>query len=202
MAPHDGFKFASARMAPMMPPSSIDYTRDTWSGGVVRRIKQMHMCGAELECDINWRAQQRSMHVSVANMLFLRGDGGTAGASPAKAAGRSPGSHVQVPQDDVWKVDCSSFAADDVAYAPWNPNPFEARRSYANFQRSYEKMGALLTNSQAVLPLLQRVVRCREKFEVRAYVHQYAAFDCGEPEFEEAFSTLEQVIANYSSLRP
>ncbi|GMH93084.1 hypothetical protein TL16_g12532 [Triparma laevis f. inornata] len=75
MVPHSSYKMLSHRMVPMMPEGSIEFSRDTWESGVVKRLRQMHRCGGTLECDVNWR-KDVDTSVSIANLLVLRGDGG------------------------------------------------------------------------------------------------------------------------------
>ena len=118
---------------------------------------------------------------------------------PAPSRRSSPMSNTSVPQDDVWKVDCE-FSGAEAAFVPWNTEPFAVRRSSKNFLKKYEKMGSTLTNSQAVLPLLQRASRCKEKFRVGAYVHQYEAHGVGKEEFEQSFLAVDQIVAGYSGL--
>ena len=110
-----------------------------------------------------------------------------------RANTRLPPSHRPPAQ-----VDCSLF--DTGNFAPFNPSPVAVRRSYKNFQRRYEKCGSMLTNGQAVLPLLDRVSRCKAKYDVGAYVHQYSEHGVGKEEFEQSFLAVDQVMNSYSRL--
>jgi tubulin delta len=210
LCPTSGHKLISLKTVPQMPPSSVEYTNDSWQGGVVKRLRQMHACGAELESDLNWRLM-KDLNVSVANLLILRGSsGGGAGFNAPSGRSPPPSSSSSLKKADqqqqqasvntnVWNVDCSAFEPTSTPYAPWNPTPLLIKRSPSNFQK-YDKMGTLLSNNQGALNILQRVSRAQEKFEVGAYVHQYEAFGVGASEFEEAFDKLEQVACNYRAL--
>ena len=132
MAPHPGFKFINAKMVPMIPEKSVEFTRETWEGGIVGRLRQMHKCGADLDNEIKWDVKA-DLFKSVANLLILRGDSGLPPcfsskpsppnffadpsfhslpppSPPPAADGRHIHSHSQplkkYPSDDVWKTCC------------------------------------------------------------------------------------------------
>jgi len=75
MVPSPSRKIMGVSMVPIMPTASLEFTRDTWESGIVKRLRQMHRCGAGLECDVDWRAKE-DVHRVVSNLLVLRGDGG------------------------------------------------------------------------------------------------------------------------------
>jgi len=65
----------------------------------------------------------------------------------------------------------------------------------------YHRSASLLSNSQAVLPLLQRsVAKAESMFRVGAYVHQYTNYGMERDDFVEAFYTLGGVINSYLEL--
>lgn len=79
--------------------------------------------------------------------------------------------------------------------------PVEVRSSQYALS-GYPRSASLLSNSTAILPLLQRVtVRAQQLFATRAYVHQYNDFGVGEVDFVESFRKVGQIIANYESLQ-
>ncbi|GMH81969.1 hypothetical protein TrST_g5853 [Triparma strigata] len=227
MVPNSYYKMMSLRMVPMMPERSVEFTRDTWESGVVKRLKQMHRCGTSLECDINWRKEE-DVGASISNFLVLRGDGGLPRMGDEKRTGildlerrrratdnstaalptpppnsktppKAASAKKLPPTSDVWSVDCSSFSSPNTNYVDWNNDPFKVTRSHVNFKR-YEKMGGLLTNSDSCLKLLERVDNAKVKFDARAYVHQYEAYGVGVDEFEAAFLNLDETRARYRNL--
>ena len=65
----------------------------------------------------------------------------------------------------------------------------------------YQRSASLLSNSAAVLPLLQRVVgKASDLYGARAYVHQYTPHGLEEEDFVTAFRNVGQVVQNYRSL--
>ena len=65
----------------------------------------------------------------------------------------------------------------------------------------YRRSVSALSNSQAVLPLLQRAAKHSSAlFRVGAYVHQYQQHGVEEEDFIRAFRTVGQIVENYRSL--
>ena len=65
----------------------------------------------------------------------------------------------------------------------------------------YQRSAVLLSNSQAVLPILQRAAsKGAEMYGVGAYVHQYKKCGLEEEDFVTAFRTVGQIIENYRSI--
>ena len=65
----------------------------------------------------------------------------------------------------------------------------------------YQRSAILLSNSQAVLPILQRAAsKGAEMYRVGAYVHQYKKCGLEEDDFVTAFRTVGQIIENYLSI--
>ena len=65
----------------------------------------------------------------------------------------------------------------------------------------YRRSVSALSNSQAVLPLLQRAAKqASALFRVGAYVHQYQQHGVEEEDFVRAFRTVGQIVENYRSL--
>ena len=60
---------------------------------------------------------------------------------------------------------------------------------------------AMLSNSQSVVPLLERLVaRSYEMFLSRAYLHQYSKYGVDDDTLHEHFMHLEQVLQGYREL--
>ena len=65
----------------------------------------------------------------------------------------------------------------------------------------YEHSGALFSNSQTILPILQRVnSKATELFRAGAYLHQYEAHGITKDDFKHSFLEVGQVIQDYRSL--
>jgi hypothetical protein len=65
----------------------------------------------------------------------------------------------------------------------------------------YQRSISALSNSQAVLPLLERAAhRAGELFKAGAYVHQYQQHGLEEDDFVRAFMTVGQVVENYRAI--
>lgn len=65
----------------------------------------------------------------------------------------------------------------------------------------YQRSAVLLSNSQAVLPILQRAAtKGAEMYGVGAYVHQYKKCGVEEEDFITAFRTVGQIIENYRAI--
>ena len=65
----------------------------------------------------------------------------------------------------------------------------------------YQRATSVLSNSQAVLPLLQRAARGgAELYEAGAYLHQYSTYGIEDTDFQQAFRTVGCSIRNYLQL--
>ena len=65
----------------------------------------------------------------------------------------------------------------------------------------YEHSGVLFSNSQAILPVLQRVnTKAIELFKAGAYLHQYEANGVTKDDFRASFLDVGQVIQDYRAL--
>lgn len=65
----------------------------------------------------------------------------------------------------------------------------------------YDHSASILSNSQAVLPVLQRIITKASKlYENDAYLHQYQQFGVDDETFVKCFQDVGQIIENYKSL--
>jgi len=65
----------------------------------------------------------------------------------------------------------------------------------------YQRSAALLSNSQSVLPVLQRPIhKATEMFKAGAFLHQYTGCGLDVNDFRESFQVLGQSIENYKAL--
>jgi hypothetical protein len=82
----------------------------------------------------------------------------------------------------------------------WNPRHTFVTAS-AFHCNGYERSGALVSNGQGTLPLLQRTFhKAKRLFEVGAYVHQYKEAGLEKDEFVEAFQNMSSIIGDYQQL--
>ncbi|XP_063152497.1 tubulin delta chain isoform X2 [Candoia aspera] len=91
---------------------------------------------------------------------------------------------------------------DPALYTSWlnSPQALSIWKTPRAFNK-YEKSASLVSNSQFLLtPLNSLVGKAWKMFASKAYVHQYSKFGIEEDDFLGCFTTLEQVIASYSSL--
>ena len=70
-----------------------------------------------------------------------------------------------------------------------------------HFANGYSRSAVLVSNSQACLPVLQRVnSKGIELFKAGAYLHQYEQYGVGQEEFRDAFLEVGQTIQHYRAL--
>ena len=175
VCPHPGFPLLTARLTPQMPRSSIRFTSDTW-GAILKRMRQMHVSDAALECDTNWavRADAPGANRSVASLLALHGE--TSASADTSA----------------WR--------DRELYADWSVDPLRV----AVRSRPFAEMpcaAATLSNSQSALaPVDNLCARAYDMFTSRAYVHQYTQHGLELDAFLDAFVQVEQIIQSYRGL--
>ncbi|XP_072180811.1 uncharacterized protein [Diadema setosum] len=84
-------------------------------------------------------------------------------------------------------------------YVKWNPFPIDFW--IGNRQGILSKDSSSITtcmNTTHITDFMQRVTdRARAMYEARAFLHWYHRYSCEEPDFEEAFSTLAEVVQDY-----
>ncbi|XP_043565976.1 tubulin delta chain-like [Chiloscyllium plagiosum] len=117
--------------------------------------------------------------------------------------------NVQV-EDFSWPVEYQNLLHLDAAdgfkeqalYTSWMPadSALSVWRTSTTFNK-YEKSASIVSNSQCLQKSLDRIVtKAWDMFASRAYVHQYMKHGISEEDFVDCFTTVEQVIASYSSL--
>lgn len=81
-----------------------------------------------------------------------------------------------------------------------NMNPVQCHVS-PFLVNKYKRSTTVLSNDQAILPILQRsVLKSQDMFEVGAYIHQYTTNGLEQSDFYEAFRSIGAIVHNYSSL--
>uniref|UniRef100_A0A8C5LX69 Tubulin delta chain n=1 Tax=Leptobrachium leishanense TaxID=445787 RepID=A0A8C5LX69_9ANUR len=189
LVPHPEFKILGLRNIPQMSEHSLAYSTFTWQG-LAKHLRQMLIANAKMEEGINWQVRppsrptsERTLHesellfnTSLANLIILRGQ-------------------------DVQNFPLEGFR-DPALYTSWLPpddacSVWKTPRSF----NKYDKSAALVSNSQGLLKPLDAIIgKAWNMFASKAYVHQYTKYGTEEETFLESFTTLEQVIASYSSL--
>ncbi|XP_027515973.1 tubulin delta chain [Corapipo altera] len=191
LVPHPEFKMLGLRNIPQIPENSLPYSTFSWPG-LIKHLRQMLIAHAQMEEGIDWQVRppppgsstpsshstKKPLHfnTSIANLVILRGK-------------------------DVHSVDLGSFQ-DPSLYTSWlkPQDAFNAWRTPRAFNK-YEKSASLVSNSQFLLKPLDSVVgKAWNMFASKAYIHQYTKFGIEEEDFLDSFTTLEQVISNYTTL--
>ncbi|XP_020847489.1 tubulin delta chain isoform X2 [Phascolarctos cinereus] len=91
---------------------------------------------------------------------------------------------------------------DPALYTSWlqPSDAFSEWRTHRAFNK-YEKLAALVSNSQFLLKPLDTIIgKAWNMFASKAYVHQYTKFGIEEEDFLDSFTVLEQVVASYCNL--
>ncbi|CAM9163808.1 unnamed protein product [Chrysoparadoxa australica] len=182
--------FLMASMVPLMPASSVAYSTDSWNA-LLKRLAQMHICGAAVDQGLDW---------TVKAMVGKRGSGaGTKGefnkavASKVTLFGRDSQEPSTIASARL-RLDVPGM------YAGWSYNPLLLSSTPLRLNR-YERSATLLSNSQAVLGVLDKAVeRAGELYDSRAYVHEYTAHGLEESDFDAAFLRLDQAATSYRGL--
>ena len=118
-------------------------------------------------------------------------------ASPTDKRNPNPTYHYSVPHSSLLYTSTSSSLPSSSSTG----GAVEVRSSQYALS-GYPRSASLLSNSTAVLPLLQRVTaRAQQLFGTRAYVHQYNEFGVSETDFVDSFRKVGQIITNYESLK-
>uniref|UniRef100_A0A8C6X7U6 Tubulin delta chain n=1 Tax=Naja naja TaxID=35670 RepID=A0A8C6X7U6_NAJNA len=175
LVPHPEFKMLGLRISlkcPRIP--GLHHLCLAWAP---ETSPQMLIANAKMEEGIDWQVRPP-----------------TSRAPAAEKPSSNRGKEVQC-------ADLTSFQ-DPALYTSWL-NPPETLRIW-NTPRAfnkYEKSASLVSNSQFLLsPLNSLVGKAWKMFASKAYIHQYSKFGIEEDDFLGCFTTLEQVIASYSSL--
>ncbi|KAH3758642.1 tubulin delta chain [Pelomyxa schiedti] len=175
------YKLLNMKAIPQIPEDSLAFSSHSWPS-LLKYLRQMLIVNAHMDESMDWSFQLpsgpgpvvRKFTKSVANMLFLRG-GNLASADPQSLEQK-------------------------ILYPSWNTNPLlVAGHNWP--LGGCDKSAALLSNSQAVIPILSSTIeKALQMFETRAYLHHYAAHSIDEAFFSEAFVTMEQVLGNYTNI--
>ncbi|GBG74225.1 hypothetical protein CBR_g17937 [Chara braunii] len=119
--------------------------------------------------------------------------------SSTSSANRALASMLFLRGNEAMVVDASMFV-DPSLHPLWASDPLvvAAHPACAN---KYEMSASLLTNCKSVVTRVERMVeRSYDLFSTKAYLHQYHAFGMEESDFEEVYTSLEDIVARYRML--
>ena len=201
LACHPSYRFLDAKVTPCTPAKSIDFTFDSWPS-VLNTLYQMQLTGATTERGLarhfeSIKSSGRGQMKTVASVLTLHGT--DAEDATLNMAPKSP--LCEVPRD--WdengerEGDMPPLYSDTV-----HPSGESVRVDYSHHRANgYDHSGVLFSNSQAILPVLQRVnTKAIELFKAGAYLHQYEAHGVTKDDFRASFLDVGQVIQDYRAL--
>ncbi|XP_060692189.1 tubulin delta chain isoform X2 [Hemiscyllium ocellatum] len=188
---HPEYKLLSLMNIPLMSDKSLQFSTFTWPA-LMKNLRQMLIANAKMEAGIDWQMKlppaghpsvskpfsdrKLCFNTSLANLLVLRGK-------------------------EVFQADTDGFK-EQALYTSWMPadSALSVWRTSTTFSK-YEKSASIVSNSQCLQKSLDRIVtKAWDMFASRAYVHQYMKHGISEEDFLDCFTTVEQVIASYSSL--
>lgn len=156
---------------------------------------------------------------SIASILTLRGgDAGEAanvlsqnsskGDNLSRPRSRSFGSgYMSAAGREKLAAGVLTFTCDCVAWA--NLSNISLHPSHQNCQvhssthttNGYLRSASLLSNSQSIIPVLQRpITKAASMFRVGAYVHQYERYGITKEDFVSSFRTITQIVENYRTI--
>ena len=191
---HPSYRFLDVKSTPQTSAKSVEFTFDSWNS-LLLTLEKMHDRGTALDARLGGGGisgkDGESIVRSVACLVTMRG-------VDAKDQARSAGS------------DSVAFARS----ASTSTTRFFSRRNFslllddavqvhhsAHIVNGYQRSASLLSNGQAILPILQRAAtKAAELFRVGAYLHQYSSCGLEGEDFVASFRSIGQTIENYQSL--
>lgn len=215
---HPGYRFLSVKNVPQTSRRSVAFTYDSWSS-LVDTLQRMDHAGSSSEKGAGSAQVGLASRRLSADGNFSQSSPSAKGISEVSAAGcRSLKSVMTMRGPDAasgLQAMCDARAASastsapqrrgDSAAAPPHSTVFDDRSCQLHYSNrsvnGYQRSAVLLSNSQAILPILQRAgMKGAEMYRAGAYVHQYKSCGLEDEDFVRAFRTVGQVIENYRSL--
>lgn len=218
---HPGYRFLNVKNIPQTSERSVAFTYDSWSS-LVETLMRMDQRGnssdrgAGSRPSISTSSKRSSMDVaapsddmvregseshfstpvigfrSLKSVLTVRGPDAASGLAAMHAAATAA-SGAYLPQ----RRSSTVVAPDSSVFDDMRCDIHHSSRTVNGYHRS----AVLLSNSQAILPILQRAaLKGADMYRARAYVHQYKSCGLEDDDFVRAFRTVGQVIENYRGL--
>lgn len=217
---HPGYRFLSVKNIPQTSERSVAFTYDSWSS-LVETLMRMDQRGTSSDRGAGSKplistTLKRPMDPaapsngtmretlgnhslvpaigfrSLKSVLTVRGPDATSGLNAMHSAATAASS-AYLPQ-----------RRSSTAIAP-EPSVFDDTRCDIHYSaksvNGYHRSAVLLSNSQAILPIIQRAaLKGADMYRAKAYVHQYKSCGLEDDDFVRAFRTVGQVIENYRGL--
>lgn len=198
---HPAYRFLDVKTTPQTSDASVEFTYDSWPS-LLSTLERMHDRGSALEGGARGGGTEAAAFVrSIGSHLVLRGpDAHEMAAQSVFGAKHRPLHHAS--------SSSSSFSSPLTAPPRFFSNPNYAALLGAvqvhhseHVVNAYQRSASLLSNGQAILPILQRAAsKGAELFRVGAYLHQYTSCGLETEDFVAGFRTVGQVIESYNSI--
>lgn len=190
---HPGYKFLDVKNTPQTSQDSVDFTYDSWLS-IMNTLTKMQVKGSACERGLgsinteNLSKNSIQMSKSIGSVLTLRG--------PDAASAALQCTHTTNTLQSSQQLQLRIPFSDAII------NDNQARFCYSShITNKYQRSACLISNSQSILPMLQRSVnKAAQLYEVGAFIHQYRQCGLDNDSFLDAFTEIGQVIANYKSL--
>ena len=195
---HPTYRFLDVKTTPLTSQQSVSFTFDSWFS-LVSTLDKMHGRGTALE--------QRLSGPMPSSTSDSGGGGGCV---------RSIGSILTVRGSDA--ADFVTSSADPLVVnqgVGGRSQRLFAAKNYASLLgrnavqlyhsghsvSGYQRSASLLSNSQTILPILQRAAsKASDLYRVGAYVHQYSCCGLEQEDFLTSFRSLGHIIDSYVNM--
>jgi tubulin delta len=216
---HPGYRFLTVKNVPQTSKRSVTFTYDSWSS-LVDTLQRMNFKGSfsERGTGSSSAAFSRPKAPHAESVCTTQSDHVPYSRPDASPGFRSLKSVLTLrgpdAQSGLLSLKDTSIAASN-AYVPYSKRAtsnmlapvtmFDDSRCVihhsAHTVNNYQRSAVLLSNSQEVLPLLQRAaLKAAAMYRAGAYVHQYKSCGLEDEDFVRAFRTVGQVVENYASI--
>lgn len=191
LTPNQRYPFFDVRFTPQSPANAATFTHDSWEA-IARTLHSMCVCDVVVERDLaaalrarTGRTTSLSAHdalpsvynKSLAIQTIYRGPDSADAFQTSDALLSNPG-----------------------LYCNFNTSPYQCHTSPRK-AFGYSRVGAIASNSQAILPTLERTItKAADLYNVSAYVHSYTREGFEHHDFQHAFLGVGQFVVNYREL--
>jgi tubulin delta len=223
---HPGYRILDVKTVPQTSEASVDFTFDSWPT-LIKSLYRMQSIGTWSELGFSRMLSSSSLLspslpsatvtaaattklsfvASLGSVLTLRGKDSWNALSTQQLALQS----TQRSIDDLLRLAqqplsiqrqelSSNEVIPPIFFSEHLSKPMKL--CYANIPcNRYEHSASILSNSQAILPVLERSVnKASELYHAQAYLHQYSTHQVEQASFQEAFEQVGQIIQNYRIL--
>jgi hypothetical protein len=174
---HPGYKLSSMLTIPTAQQGDKAFDNNSWKY-LTSTLTQMWISNGFMEEKLNWSIKLGQLQSCKAIGSIVIGRGNEIGAMDGTCFNHKN-------QYASW-VD-----ADERTAIYRHPKPFN----------EHARSVSIWSNNQRIVPALDRVLsKAHSMFQHDAYIHHYAKYDVGKPEFEDSFVALEQVLWNYKNM--